>query len=59
MELPAFGLVMFDPAVSPDYLYRSAQQAPDSEQREALEQFAADLAAIRALPETDAVRAVL
>lgn len=59
MKIPAFGKVMFNPAATPDKLYRAAQDAPDDEMREVVEDFAADLATILALPETDAIRAVL
>ncbi len=49
----ALGNAAFDPRMTPFMLYSSAAAAPDEELREALEEYAADLADIQDLPEVE------
>lgn len=57
--IPAFSNAAFLPQLTPEHLYRAAQEAPMNEQREAIEEFAFDLATIRGLPEYEPAEAVL
>lgn len=50
--IPVFGAAAFLAPLTPEHLYRAAQEAPTDEQREAVEEFAFDLATIRGLPES-------
>lgn len=55
--IPAFGDAAYLPDLTPEHLYRAAQDAPRDDSREAVEEFAFDLATIRALPEYVGARA--
>lgn len=57
--IPVFGNAAWLDGLTPEHLYRAAQEAPADEQREAVEEFAFDLATIRALPTFDYEEAAL
>jgi hypothetical protein len=48
--IPVFQSAAFQPEVGPEALYRAAQSAKSEEQREAVEEYAFDMATILDLP---------